>query len=125
MTSLSVPEWKAIRERVQFAQATEDTSGSNILSSDVNEDRVNFPLALIISDTSSSANTVDIQKVEEDDTTTDIAPNFNLASDETRVFTLDEIGFLLPRIEGGANLKFTAGSANVEVTMLFINNIDL
>lgn len=125
MTDISPAEWVGILERARYAQASDDTSGTNLLSSDVPEERVLIPIAFIISDTSGAANTVDLQKVEEDDTTTAIHTNFNLGSNETVTLEPTEFATIIPRLEGDTNLQFTAGSDGVEITMVYVYSTEV
>lgn len=126
MTGFNVTEWVEILEKAQFAHVTlTDTSATNLLSSDVSEDRVLIPLSFVFSDQTGSANTIDIRKVEEDDTKTDIHPNFNLGASETVIVTMDEFAPLVPRLEGGCNLELQAEASNIEATMVFVNNVEL
>ncbi len=111
-------------ERVQFDNAVVGTTGSNILDSDVPEEKMLIPLGLIISDTSGAANTATINKVEEDGTTSAIHGNFNLSADETRVVSVFDNGVILPRLEGGTNLEVVAGSDNVDVTLIWVHNVE-
>lgn len=125
MTALDINELVSFLEKTKFATVTATTGGNNVLSSDVSEDRVLIPVALILSETSGGANTADITKVEEDDTTTDIHPNFNLGPNESVVLTIEDKGAVLPRLEGGTNLQITAGTNNIEVTLIFVENVEV
>lgn len=125
MTGFSVSDWISFMEKTVFHNVTATTGGDNVLASDVPEDRVRIPLALWLTDTSGAANTVDIQKVEEDDTTTDLHMNFNLGANESVVITAEELSAILPRLEGDTNLQFTAGAADVEVTLITVDNIEI
>lgn len=118
----TVDDWFRLATSSDFDHVTATTNGDNLFSNDVPEARIRYPFLLILSDTSGAANTVDFDKVEEDDTTTAIHPNFNLGADETVTLTAAELGLILPRFEGGTNLQFTAGANNVEVTALFVDN---
>lgn len=124
MTGLTPSQWVSLMENAKVAQVVDDTSGSNLFSSDTAESRMQIPITVVISETNGSANTADIKKVEEDDTTTDLYTNFNLGSNETRVLDMKEVAPIIPRLEGGTNLQVTAGSDGVELTMVYVNNID-
>lgn len=122
MTGFSLIDWIQLLEKVKFAYIDEDGTGTNILSSDVNEDKMNIPLVFIISDKTGSTNHIAISKVEEDNTTTTIHDQLNLGGNETVVYTVQQLVALVPRIEGGANLEFNADTGNVDVTMVYVNN---
>lgn len=125
MTSFEPSEWASILEHGKFANESDDTSGTELLSSDVPEERVLIPLAFLISDTSGAANTADFQKVEEDDTTTALHTNFNLGANETVILEPAEFATVIPRLEGDSNIQFTAGSDGVEVTMLYVYSTEV
>lgn len=125
MTGLTVDEWVRLLEKTRFENVTATTGGDNVFSSDVPEDRIAIPLAIWLTDTSGAANTVDIQKVEEDDTTTDLHMNFNLGPNESVVISMEELGAILPRFEGDTNLELTAGANNVEATLIYVYNVEI
>lgn len=122
MTGSSSSDWEYLIDYTRFDRVTATTGGDNILSSDVPEDRVYYPFVLILSDTSGGANTVDIGKVEEDDSVSSVITSFNLGSNETRVLKASEIGVIFPRLEGDTNIQFTAGSNSVEATIFYFPN---
>lgn len=114
--------WLRFMELVKFDNVQASTGGDNLFSSDVNEERIEYPLVLILNETSGGANTVDIASVEEDDTTTTIVNNINLKANETLIFGVNDVGVVVPRIAGGENLEFTVGANNVDVAMYFIRD---
>lgn len=120
---LGVSEYISLMERSEYDHVTAGTGGSNVLSSDVPEGRILIPLGVILSETSGSSNTVDLSRVEDDDTTTVIAPNINLGANETVFLNVMDDGLILPKLEGGSNLEATAGSSSVEVTLVYVHNI--
>lgn len=125
MTGFDLEEWINFLEVAEFDRAQDGTGGTEILDNDVPEGEVYIPIAFVISDTSGSLNTADFQKVEEDNTTTDYHNNFNVGGNETVVVTIEDIGPLVPRLEGGTNLQVTAGSGDIEVTMVYVPNVAL
>lgn len=125
MNGLTLSELISLLEKVKFDHVTATTGGDDILSGDVPEERIYLPVGIVLSDTSGSSNTVSIDKVEEDDTTTTLIPNFNLAGNESVIHLLSDIVFVIPRLEGDTNLQFTAGANNVEATLLYLENIEI
>lgn len=123
MTGFTPSEWIELMEKARFARVTDDTSGSDLLSSNVPEDQVLIPLAFIISDTAGAANSVDFTKSGEASGT--IHGTFNLASNETVTISAEELSTIIPRLEGGANLQITAGSDGVDVTMVYVHNTEV
>lgn len=119
----SLSELISIAERSNFDHQTVSSSGDEILGSDVPEERVLIPLALILSEQGGAATQVDINKVEEDSTTTSIHPGFNLASNETRVINLMDDGPVLPKLEGGTNIQGSSDGNDVEATLVWVHNI--
>lgn len=122
MFQLTLDEWVDLVDRSKFATVTSGTAGNNIFSSDIPEEKTRYVWALILSNTAGTASTLDIKKVEEDDTTTDIAPNFNLAATETVTLSMEDMGMVLPALAGGTNLEFTASQASVEVTAFYTDH---
>jgi hypothetical protein len=122
MVEHNYTNWEFLADVSRFDNVTDDTTGSNILSSDVPEDRVYYPFVMVLSDTAGAANTVQLDKVEEDDTATTIYSNFNLSANETRFITAETLGLVLPRLEGDTNLKLTAGVDGVEGTVFYFPN---
>lgn len=120
---MDLSEFITLMERSDFDHTTDDATGSNILSSNVEEERVLIPIGMVISETSGAANTVDVDKVEEDGTTTPILPGFNLGANETRVLSMMGDGAILPRLEGGTNISVTAGTDGVEATLVWVHNV--
>lgn len=123
MTGFSVEEWVSLVEKSKHAQATDDTSGTSLLSSNVPEDRILIPIGFIISDTSGADNTVDFSRSGENTDT--IHSNFNVGANETVVVGIDELATITPRIEGGSNIDITASSDGIEVTMLYVFNVEV
>lgn len=122
MTGSSAEGWEYLIDYTRFGRVTATTGGNKLLDNPVPEDRVYYPFVMVLSDTSGAANSIDIGKVEEDGSTTSVIQNFNLDANETRVLEASSIGVIFPRVEGGANVEFTAGSDSVEVTMFYFPN---
>lgn len=122
MTAFTVEEWVSLMEKAKVANATDDTSGTDVIGT-VPEDRIAIPLVFVISDTSGAANTVDIAFSGE--ATGTIHANFNLGASETRVLSAEELATIVPNIQGGADINITAGSDGVEVTLVYVENIEV
>jgi len=115
MTNLT----RAEMDRVDFAQATSSGSAVNMFISDVQEARVYYPIYLVQSDTSGSANTVTVSKIDENDFTEPILPNVNLAGNGTLVLDPDGDVPPVPPREGGTNIEINSGSPSVEATLYY------
>jgi len=123
MSGIDLHEVVALKEKSQFAQATDDTSGTSLFSSNIPEAEVYIPLGLILSDTSGSANSVDLSKSGEASET--FHGTFNLAGNETRTVGAGSVETLVPRLEGGSNLDITANSDGVEATLVYVPNTEV
>lgn len=113
---------KDLWDLVRVDTLTDPTNGSNIFSNDVAENDTKYILGVLLSDTSSGANGVDVSKVEEDDTTTTWISGFNVGSDESKALPVEDfnpLGIAVPPVQGGANLEFNAESA-MEITVFWI-----
>lgn len=114
-------EWLELMDISGFAIAQDDATGTNFFGSDIPEERIRYVWAIIVSEQSGAANTFDLNKVEEDDTTTTILPNFNLTGNETVVLSAQDLGPVLPRLEGDTNLELNANADGVDATVFFFD----
>ena len=106
-----------IRERLKIAQLTLSTSRQNIFSSDVPE-RVKRNIVKIFLFGDGTSRTVEIEKVEEDDTYTMWFDNVNVTATDNVQLPAGAINVKAPIIvlEGGTNLSFiaSAGAPNAQ-----------
>lgn len=119
----SLQETISLVERAEYDQASADATATQILSSDVQEERVLIPLALIVSDTSGAANDFTLNKVDESGNSQQIHGTFNLAASETRVINLMDDGPVLPKLEGGTNIEINPSADGVDATLTWVHNI--
>lgn len=123
MTSqLTLSEWRDILDRTRFATVSDDSTGTNVFGSDIPEDRVRYVWGMILSETSGASNTLTINKVEEDDTTTTMINSLNLGASESIFLSLQDVGVLLPSLEGDTNVEFNANSDGVNATVFYFDN---
>lgn len=120
-SEFTVWEWLELMDISQFDIAQDDATGTNFFASDVPEEKVRYPWALIISEQNGAANTFDLSKIEEDNTETVIIPNFNLAANESIMLSVEDLGPVLPRLEGGTNLEIQAGLDGVDATVFYFD----
>lgn len=120
MPVMGLVEWVNFLDFVKHDTVTASTSGDSLLSSNVSEDRIVYPLVLILNEQSGSTNTVDIAYSGERSDT--IVSNINLGANETLIIGVQDVGIVIPRVAGGNNLDFTTGSNNVDVTMYFVRD---
>jgi len=109
-----------IRERLKYAQLTLSTSRQNLWTSDIPE-RVKRNIVLIRLNGDGTARTVEIEKVEEDDTYDMIFDNVNVpaASDIEIPSSGYDIENPIIVLEGGTNLSFIASAGAPEVTVIY------
>jgi len=109
-----------IRERLKIAQLTLSTSRQNIFSSDVPE-RVKRNIVKIFLFGDGTNRTVEIEKVEEDDTYTMWFDNVNVTATDNVQLPAGAINVKAPIIvlEGGTNLSFIASAGAPECTICY------
>lgn len=109
-----------IRERLKYAQLTLSTGRANIFSSDVPEE-VKRNIVLIRLHGDGTARTVNIEKVEEDDTWEMIFDTLNVpaSTDEEIPKSGYDIENPILVLEGGTNLSFIASAGAPEVTVIY------
>lgn len=109
-----------IRERLKYAQLTLSTSRQNIFSSDISE-YVKRNIVLIRLNGDGTARTVEIEKVEEDDTYEMIFDGVNVpaSTDEEIPKSGYDIENPVVVLEGGTNLSFIASAGAPEVTVIY------
>lgn len=124
MSGISLAELYGMWDRVKYAQVTSTTAGQNVFSSDVPETTTRYIMAIVASDTAGAANTLLAQRVKEDDSTEDVFPELNIASaGNIQVPDAGPVGMIpIAVLSGGQNMEFTAGSNNVEVTVIYIDS---
>jgi len=109
-----------IRERIKYAQLTLSTSRQNLWTSDIPE-RVKRNIVKIYIFGDGTDRTVEIEKVEEDDTYDMIFDNVHVGATSNVELPSGKIAYKEPILvlEGGTNLSFIASAGAPEVTVIY------
>lgn len=104
---------------------TATTGGANAWSSDISENTIRNIVGMWMVGDNTGDRRVTIEKVEEDDTTTDKFPSIPVATDGfVAVHTTYDLFNPILRLEGGTNLKGTVdGGTGVDVILNYWDEI--
>lgn len=109
-----------LQDDTKRVEISDDTSGTNLFSSDVPEGEERYVVALLVAETGSVANSYTIDRVDESDANHAIINSRNLASDANEILSVDDLGVCPLVVPGGENIEITAGSDGVNVTAIYV-----
>lgn len=115
--------WEEVLDRKKHVQDVVNNSGADLFGSDVPEDRVRYITGFVFSNTIGSAQTLNVDKIDENDSAVGFLSGVNIGANADVRFTMgDDEGILPHRIEGGTNLNLDPSASAIGVTTFYYDN---